>query len=47
MEDIEMETWQYIICVFAVPAFVLALCSSVKAVCRKILRMGVRDYDDQ
>lgn len=33
-----METWQYVICVFAVSALVLGLCSGVKAVCRKILK---------
>lgn len=33
-----METWQDVICVFAVAALMLALCSGVKAVSRKILK---------
>ena len=41
-----METWQDVLCVFAVAAFVLALCFGIKAVCRNILKRG-KDYDDQ
>lgn len=33
-----MEIWQDALCVIAVAAFVLALCSGIKAVCRKILK---------
>lgn len=33
-----METWQDMFFGFAVAAFVLAFCSGVKAVCRKILK---------
>lgn len=33
-----METWQDAICVFVIAALMLALCSGVKAVCRKILK---------
>lgn len=36
---------QDIFYVFAVVVFVLALCSGIKAVCRKILKRG-KDYDD-
>lgn len=37
-----METWQDMIFVLAIAAFVLAFCSGVKAVCRKILKRGER-----
>lgn len=39
-----METWQDVLCVFAVVAFVLALRSSIKAVCWKKLKRR-KDYD--
>lgn len=37
-----MEPWQDMIFVLAIAAFVLAFCSGVKAVCRKILKRGER-----
>lgn len=38
MEEIDVETWQDVICVLAAAALMLAFCSGVKAVCRKILK---------
>lgn len=35
-----METWQDVIYVLAIAAFVLTLCSGIKAACRKKLRQG-------
>ncbi len=35
-----METWQAVICVVVVVILVLAFCSGVKALCRKILKRG-------
>lgn len=37
-----METWQDVLCVFAVIALVLALCFGVKTICQKILKRRKR-----